>query len=283
MSKKYVKPVLGRDYAVKKNGTIVVSRDVSLQSALVPQSKDPIPNVLSAVDHSLRIGKKEAIERIADEEHKFRRLVFDHLVTSDYSLVVGLQGYDASGKSGAADLLWQGSGKNSKVFKIASYGKPDPVELRFPHFKRFFDHERFPGKGQVRVLDRFWCERMLVERVKKLASPEDLQRSYAEITAFEWLLHVNKVILVKFWMDISKAEQNRRFEDRARDAREKLSPDDKEAQAKRHLYKRYANEMFFRNSPSFAPWHIISSENKKYSRVTILENVNDALRQTFGL
>ena len=279
MSTKFVKPVLGRDYALKANGTIVVSRQHI--DVMLPYRKEPIPNVLSAVDHSLRIGKKEFIERLADEEHKFRRLVFDHLVKSDYSLVVALAGYDASGKSGAADMLWQGSGKNSKVLKLVSYGKPNPVEYKFPHFKRFFDHERFPARGEVRVLDRFWYERMMVERVEKLAPREDLNRAYQEINALEWMLTVNKIILVKIWMDITKAEQTRRFEDRARDAREKLSDDDQRAQSLRPKYKAAANEMFHRNS--FIPWNIHAAQNKKYSKVTVVENVNEALRNTFGL
>lgn len=279
MSTKFVKPVLGRDYAVKANGTIVVSRQHV--DVMLPYRKEPIPNVLSAVDHSLRIGKKEGLERLLDEEHKFRRLVFDHLVSSEYSLIVALAGYDAAGKSGAADALWQGCGKNSKVMKLVSYGKPDPVEYKYPHFKRFFDHERFPGRGHVRVLDRFWYERMMVERVEKLTPREDLNRAYQELNALEWLLTVNKIILVKIWMDISKAEQTRRFEDRARDAREKLSADDKRAQELRPKYRAAANEMFHRNS--YISWNIHSAENKKYSKVTVIENVNEALRNTFGL
>jgi polyphosphate kinase 2 (PPK2 family) len=220
MSKKFVPAVLGRDYVVKPNGTVVVARQMDI---LAPHRNEAVPDILGVIDHSSRLGKRAYTEELAEEEHQFRRLSFDHLVNSDYSLVVGLIGYDGAGKTGAISKLYEGIGKNSKVYQAVPYGKPDPMEMRYPYFKRFFDHERFPQKGQIRALDRFWCERMLVERVKKLAPIEDLNRSYAEINAMEWMLTNNKVILVKFWMDITRGEQNKRFEDRARDAREKLS------------------------------------------------------------
>jgi AMP-polyphosphate phosphotransferase len=281
MSTKFVEAVAGRDYTTRDNGTMIVAN--SLIDPFASWRPMAIPKTLHKVDHSPRYGKKEGLERLLEEEHKLRRLTYDHFVKSDYSLMIGMAGYDASGKSGAINRLWEGIGKNGKVFQSVSYGKPDPVELRYPHYKRFFDHERFPQRGQIRALDRFWYERLMVERVEKLAPVEDLQRSYTELNMLEWLLVQNKVILVKIWMDISRQEQDKRFKDRAADASEKLSEEDFKAQKKRHLYKAYANEMFHRNGTPFAPWTIISAEDKRYSRVTVLETINAELRRVLGV
>jgi polyphosphate kinase 2 (PPK2 family) len=109
-----------------------------------------------------------------------------------------------------------------------------------------------------------------------------VQRSFGEIRAFEWLLQQQGAVLVKVWMDISKDEQKRRFEDRAKDKPWKLSDSDEVARAHWDDYTVAANEMFHLTGTDFAPWHIISSEDKRYSRVNLLRIVNQALKDACG-
>jgi AMP-polyphosphate phosphotransferase len=128
------------------------------------------------------------------------------------------------------------------------------------------------------VFDRSWAERVLVEPVMKITSPEDVQRSYAELRAFEWLLEQQGGILVKVWMDITKDEQAQRFEDRAKEKPWKLSDSDTVAREHWDDYTEAANRMFHLTGTDFAPWYIISSEDKRYSRVALLQIANDAVK-----
>jgi polyphosphate kinase 2 (PPK2 family) len=276
MAGKIITPVLGRDYNVLDNGALVVARSCSHLRA--PYVSEPIPHYLSAVDHDLALKKKEYEKALAAEEREFNRLVRGPLADSKRSLIVVFQGRDAAGKSGACTRLEEALWHDHKIFLSVPIGAPTEEERAHPYLWRFFKGERMPQFGQVRVFDRSWAERLLVERVKKLAPREDLERSYAEIRAFEWILEQQGAVLVKIWMDITKDEQWRRFLERKEDKLEKLSESDYEARKDWGKYTRFANEMFHRTGTDFAPWYIVSSEDKRYSRVTVLRVINQALR-----
>jgi polyphosphate kinase 2 (PPK2 family) len=282
MSTRFIAPVLGRDYAVRANGSFVIARH-DPHMIIGDYKSEPIPNFLGEVNHKLRLGKKEYRRLLDEEEAAFKDLVFNHLVGSKRFLIVVLQGHDGAGKTGARVRLEEALKYNAKVFMPIPIGAPTSTELAHGYLWRFFTGERMPEFGQVRAFDRSWAERMLVERVEKLAPRDELNRSYAEINGFEWMLTRMGGIVVKFWMDITKKEQDNRFEDRRRDSPEKMSKADGRAQEMRQHYIKAANEMFYRNGTDFAPWNIVSSEDKKYSRVAVLQIVNEEMRRTFGV
>jgi len=122
-----------------------------------------------------------------------------------------------------------------------------------------------------------------VERVKKLAPKDELNQSYAEIRNFEWQRQQQGSVVVKFWMDITKKEQWHRFEDRKENEPQKFSQDDLDAREKWTEYTRMANAMFFRTGTKNCPWNIISAEDKRYSRVTVLQIINETLRAELGV
>jgi polyphosphate kinase 2 (PPK2 family) len=125
-------------------------------------------------------------------------------------------------------------------------------------------------------------ERLLVERVMRLTPKSAIRKSYAELRGFEWLLDQHGIVIVKCWLDITHEEQGRRFAERHEERTWKVSTSDDVAREHWPDYTKAANEMIHRTGTSFAPWHIISSEDKRYSRVMVLSTVNQELRRRLG-
>jgi polyphosphate kinase 2 (PPK2 family) len=126
------------------------------------------------------------------------------------------------------------------------------------------------------VLDRSWYGRVLVERVEGFASEEEVERAYGEINSFEESLAQEGMILIKFWLEISDAEQLKRFERRDKDPLKswKLTDEDWRNREKRPAYESAVEEMLERTDrPPAAAWHLIEANSKRYARVKVLETV----------
>jgi AMP-polyphosphate phosphotransferase len=273
---KFHKPVLGRDVTRLDNGSLVVAR--CFADLRQPYVDEVVPDYLSLVDHSLALSKKEYEKALSKAEEKFNKRVREQLLKHKKFLVFVLQGRDGAGKTGARVRIENALDNDAKIFQAICIGPPTEDERAHPYLWRFMTGERMPRFGEVRVFDRSWAERVLVEPVMKITSPEDVQRSYAELRAFEWLLEQQGGILVKVWMDITKDEQAQRFEDRAKEKPWKLSDSDTVAREHWDDYTEAANRMFHLTGTDFAPWYIISSEDKRYSRVALLQIANDAVK-----
>ncbi len=269
------KLVAGRNYTVLDNGVIQVAR--CFPNPMEGYQKEPIPDYLSLVDHELHLKKKAYQRALIREETEFNTLV-RQMEGAGKFLIGAFQGRDGAGKSGATERLMQAVDYDPKLFLWVPIGPPTEDERAHPYLWRFFTGERMPKFGQIRIFDRSWHERVLVEKVMELTRKKALQRSYSELRSFEWMLRSQGAIIVKIWLDISRQEQLRRFKARGANKPWKISRSDREARKHWDEYTDAANEMFYRTGTEYAPWHIVSSEDKRYSRVTVLQLFNQALR-----
>ena len=138
------------------------------------------------------------------------------------------------------------------------------------------------------MLDRSWYGRVLVERVEGFASEPEWRRAYDEIVSFEQGLCGEGMVLVKFWLHISEAEQLRRYRARERDPLKqwKLTDEDWRNLAHRPDYERAVADMLRHTDHESAPWNLIPAESKPYARLAVLEAVIGALERglrDFGL
>lgn len=276
MAKKQIHKPVGEPLSVMDNGAIKVARH--FHAPTDSYHEEPGHDYLGKVDHSLAIDKKKAYKKaLAKQEIELNKNV-RQLADAKRGLIVVFQGRDGAGKSGATARIVEALGFDMSIFQGVPIKKPTEEERAHPYLWRFFRNDRMPALGQMRVFDRSWAERLLVERVKKLAPEEALKQSYTEIRTFEWLLEQQGCIVIKLWLDITKDEQWKRFEDRRKNKQWKFTPDDLEAREHWDEYTEAANEMFLRTGTDYAPWYLISSEDKRYSRVTVLDIINRELR-----
>ena len=274
-------PVQSQHFTAQKNGVIRVARP--FDNITGPYVKaDDIPDYLKAVDHSLAIEDKKDYQRQLDAEEEEMNTLVRRLQAAKKFLIVVLQGRDGAGKSGATACIDEALGHDAKLFLSVPIGPPSEEERAHPPLWRFFKHERMPAFGQVRVFDRSWAEEVLVVRVNKIKPKEVWRESFASLRTMDWMLEKEGGIVVKIWLDITKDEQADRFKKRAEEKPWKVSPSDAEAREKWDDYTPAANEMFYRTGTDYSPWFIISSEDKRYSRVNVLRTINQQLREALG-
>lgn len=273
---KILLPKAGKDYDLLPNGVIRVARCNSAPTELCGES-GAFPEYLRIVDHDLAIEKKKDYEaQLATQEQRFNKLV-RNLREKNRALILVLQGRDGAGKSGAAKRIVEACDYDAKILLWVPIGAPNQDEKEHPYLWRFFAFDRMPRFGQVRIFDRSWYERVLAEPVKGIINSETKDASYAELRTFDWMLTRQGAVVVKVWMDISFKEQGKRFDERKKDKPWKYSDDDSSARDHWKDYTKAANQMLHFTGTDFAPWYVISSEDKRYSRVAVLQTLNDAM------
>ncbi|GAB1489743.1 polyphosphate:AMP phosphotransferase [Opitutaceae bacterium] len=185
------------------------------------------------------------------------------------SIVFVFEGWDAAGKGGAIRRLT--SAIDARDYRVIPVGKPTDEEKAHHYLWRFWRH--IPRAGLVTIYDRSWYGRVLVERLEGFAQPDEWRRAYREINDFEEQLTEHGIIVVKFWMQISRDEQLRRF--RAREATRyklhKINDEDWRNRRKWPAYEVAVGDMLALTDNAFAPWHLIPANNKPFARLQILK------------
>jgi polyphosphate kinase 2 (PPK2 family) len=157
---------------------------------------------------------------------------------------------------------------------------PDEEERKHHYLWRFYRH--LPRRGKVTIYDRSWYGRVLVERVEGFATPAQWGRAYKEINDFERDLVEDGIVLVKFWLHVSAEEQLRRFQEREQVPwkQHKITPDDYRNREKRNQYEEAAAEMIARCSTEYAPFSLISAEDKRHARLRVLETICERFEES---
>ncbi len=187
------------------------------------------------------------------------------------------EGWDASGKGGAIRRLVDPL--DPRHVHVAQFAAPSSREKRHHFLWRFWPV--LPGWGGMTVLDRSWYGRVLVERVEGFATYEQWSRAYQEIVQFERTLVAEGTILLKFWLQISDAEQLKRFQRRTSDPLKawKLGAEDWRNRSKRPAYEAAVEEMVERTDHPDAPWILVEAESKRFARVAVVERTVEAIER----
>lgn len=227
------------------------------------------PTVLSKVDlsqNSDNVDKKE----VASLQRRIRRMEYV-LYRKRRPMVIAFEGWDAAGKGGCIKRLTQEM--DPRGYEVIPVGAPNDFERRHHYLWRFW--QDFPKAGHVAIFDRTWYGRVLVERVEGLCSQLEWQRAYSEINDMEKQWHDSGAIVMKFWLQIDKDEQLRRFQSREQtpEKKWKITDEDWRNREKWDLYEKAVEEMLWRTSTPYAPWTIVEANYKPYARLKVLRTV----------
>jgi polyphosphate:AMP phosphotransferase len=198
-----------------------------------------------------------------------------HKRFKDIAVVVAFEGNDAAGKGGTIRRVTRAL--DARYYDVVPIAAPTEEERAQPYLWRFWRH--VPKRGHYAIFDRSWYGRVLVERVEALTAEPDWMRAYREIVEFEEGLTRAGIVVVKFWLAISQAEQLARFRAREKTAfkRFKITPDDWRNRKKWPAYERAVCDMVDRTSTEEAPWHLVASNDKKWARIRVLETLGDSI------
>lgn len=239
----------------------------------------PVPSILSKVDLSLQLDEKKYDHDLAELQTKLHVLGL-HIYQQHRPVLLVFEGWDASGKGGAIKRITAKLDPRSYI--VHAIAAPSGEDKSHHYLYRFW--RRLPPTGTIGIFDRSWYGRVLVERIEGFARPDEWQRAYAEINEFERQLVEFGTIVCKFWLHISPEEQLRRFEERknVRYKSWKLTDEDWRNREKWPLYEQAADEMLLRTSTPAAPWTIVESDDKRFSRIKILRTVVRRLETDLG-
>ena len=240
-------------------------------------------NVLGSLDlskclpkstYNSELEKWQGRLNLLSRDEKFKRV----------SVMVVFEGPDAAGKGGVIRRIT--AALDARHYHGVPIAAPTEEERAQPYLWRFW--RQLPGRGGFTIYDRSWYGRVLVERVEGLCAEPDWMRAYSEINDFEEQVVLNRTVLAKFWLQIDKDEQLKRFKLREKTSfkRFKITPEDWRNRKKWNAYQIAADDMIERTSTALAPWVLIEANDKFHARIkvlkTLVHRVEAALDGNFG-
>ena len=192
------------------------------------------------------------------------------------STIIVFEGWDAAGKGGAIRRVT--ASLDARDYQVIPIAAPTDEERAHHYLWRFWRH--LSRAGRITIFDRSWYGRVLVERVERFATEAEYMRGYGEITHFEEQLVSHGILLLKFWIHISKDEQLRRFRDAAEPATSswKITDEDWRNRKRWDDYTVAVNDMVARTSTKIAPWTLVEGNDKNFARIKVLRTLADRTR-----
>ena len=247
------------------------------QHSDAPALLEPIDGleVLDRLDLSLSLPKARYDRELEQLQGRLNLAMRSPRFKKRNSVVAVFEGNDAAGKGGAIRRVT--AALDARQYETIRVAAPTEEERAQHYLWRFWRH--LPRRGELTIYDRSWYGRVLVERVEGLASESEWMRAYAEINDFEAQLEEHGVLVVKFWLAISKDEQLKRFREREKTEwkRFKITPEDYRNRTKWNDYARAVNDMIERTSTEIAPWTLVEATDKRYARVKVLRTLVSAI------
>ena len=191
--------------------------------------------------------------------------------TSGARVCLVFEGLDSAGKGGTIRRITERT--SPRVFKHIALPAPTERVKSQMYVQRYMAH--FPSAGEVAIFDRSWYNRAGVELVMGYCTPQQTQRFLNMAPTVEKAMVDDGIILIKYFLNVSRDEQTRRLENRIDDPRKvwKLSPTDLKSYRRRYAYLRARDAMFAATDTSWAPWWVVDNDDKKRGRLNIITHL----------
>ncbi len=186
-------------------------------------------------------------------------------------VIIVFEGRDAAGKGGTIRALTERV--SPRVFRTVALPAPTDREKSQMYMQRYMAH--FPAAGEIVIFDRSWYNRAGVEHVMGFCTPQQHERFLELCPQVEKYIVESGIQLIKFWLEVSDEEQERRFEARIDDPLRqwKLSDMDLPSRKKWYDYSRARDAMLAATDTEIAPWYILPSDDKRRARLNCLAHV----------
>lgn len=193
------------------------------------------------------------------------------IIDKGYRLLVILEGRDTAGKDGSIKCITEHL--SPRDTRVVALNKPSPREEGEWYFQRYV--AELPTAGECVLFNRSWYNRAGVEKVMGFCTDEQYKQFMNTVNDFESLLVGSNIQVIKYYLDISKAEQAARLADRAKDPLKqwKISPIDQQAQKKWDAYSKARDEMLKKTSTADAPWTVICANDKKLAHLNLIRDL----------
>jgi len=232
------------------------------------------------------LSRQDAQEQLETGIQKLSQQQDTLYAQNTYALLINLQALDAAGKDSTIKHVM--SGVNPQGVQVKSFKVPSVEELDHDYLWRNF--RELPNRGNIGIFNRSYYEEVLVVRVHpefldrqqlppQLKGPDIWKRRFGEINNFEKYLTDNGIVVLKFFLNISKEEQKKRFLDRIEEPEKNWKFSATDILERRHwdAYMDAYEEMFNHTSTPWAPWYIIPADHKWFTRLAVVSIINATL------
>ena len=227
-------------------------------------------------------GKKKRVavwvkEDVLEYENELKTLQIELLKMQNHIKEMGMkvlmifEGRDAAGKGGTIKRITEHL--NPRGARVVALEKPSDIEKTQWYFQRYSHY--LPSAGEIVLFDRSWYNRAGVEPVMGFCTQEEHEEFLREVPEYEKMLINSGIILIKFYISVSKEEQEKRFNKRRTDPLKqyKLSPIDEKSQGLWDQYTLAKYSMLLASNTEISPWTIIRSDNKKKARINCIKHI----------
>ncbi|MCX6080438.1 MAG: hypothetical protein NTW32_12975 [Chloroflexi bacterium] len=236
--------------------------------------------MLEYVNLDLALLKEEYDKRIGPLQQRIYEL--EHAVyEAKVPVMIVFEGWAATGKGRLISILAERM--DPRGFRVVPITPPRTIETRYPWLWRFW--LKIPARGQMVAYDTSWYRRVLTDRINKTVDKKSWESAYQDIAEFEEQLAADGVVILKFWLHISKQEQEKRIKKLLKDSLTswQVSPEDLLEQKKYEKYNQAVEDMLSRTDSPHAQWTIVETTDRYHARVKVLETIIKALEARLGL
>lgn len=243
-------------------------KPVDSKTKLALRDRDAKPPRRALQGDELTAAIKKHTARISELQRVF-------YADGRFALLIVLQGRDASGKDGTIQHVF--SAVNPQGCEVSSFGVPSDYERRHDFLWRI--HREVPARRMIGIFNRSHYEDVLVARVRKLVPKRVWSRRYDRINEFEQILADDGVVILKFFLHISRDEQRKRLTERLTDPTKnwKFRAGDLDDRRRWKAYTRAYRAMLRRCSTKAAPWHVVPADDNRTRNWLIAERIADTL------
>jgi polyphosphate kinase len=194
-----------------------------------------------------------------------------HVIAEKGKAIIILEGRDGAGKDGTIKRITEHL--SPRDIRIVALPKPSDVEVSQWYFQRYVTH--LPAAGEVVIFNRSWYNRAGVEHVMGFCTEDEYQAFLRDAPIFEALLVQSGITLIKYYLDIDRAEQKKRLADRRKDPLKqwKISPIDEKAMKHFDDYTKARDIMLRATDSASAPWMVVRADDKKAARLAIIADL----------
>lgn len=211
--------------------------------------------------------KKKILHELFIELVKLQK----EIISSNLKLLVILEGRDAAGKDGTIKRIIRHL--SPRETRVVALGKPTDRQEQEWYFQLYAIH--LPVSGEFVLFNRSWYNRAGVEKVMGFCTEKEYKSFFTQVELFEEMLANAGFIIIKYYLDISKDEQESRLMDRRKDPLKqwKISPIDKEALRYWKDYSEARDEMLLRTNFKHSPWIVVNADKKKEAHIAIITDL----------
>ncbi len=230
-----------------------------------------VPAVITAAAAMDKQTYKRTLRQLQVELVKLQR----HFIRCGDKILIIFEGRDAAGKDGAIKRIVQHL--SPRETRVVALGKPSDRDRSSWYFQRYVAH--LPTAQELVLFNRSWYNRAGVERVMGFCSDEEYEEFMDSVVEFEHMLVRSGIKLLKYYLNISKAEQRRRLHERKTDplTQWKISALDDQALKKWKQYSLARNEMLARSHNPVTPWTMVHADDKHSARINIMKDMLNRL------